>query len=73
MLSNQDTIRQFLVTLLTGELAVLSGYPYIDMFDDVENIIESRPISAEGGSRVFENCRFYNFLGLQPTNLQEIN
>jgi len=54
MVSNPDTtrrkdsLRQFLVTLFDrGELAVLSGYPYIDMLDDVENIIESRARSAD--------------------------
>ena len=44
----KDSLRQFLVTLFDrGELAVLSGYPYIDMLDDVENIIESRARSAD--------------------------
>ena len=44
----KDSLRQFLVTLFDrGELAALSGYPYIDMLDDVENIIESRARSAD--------------------------
>ena len=44
----KDSLRQFLVTLFDrGELAMLSGYPYIDMLDDVENIIESRARSAD--------------------------
>ena len=44
----KDSLRQFLVTLFDrGELAVLSGYPYIDMLDDVESIIESRARSAD--------------------------
>merc|ERR550519_2406247 len=47
-LRRKDSLRQFLVTLFDrGELAVLSGYPYIDMLDDVENIIESRARSAD--------------------------
>ena len=44
----KDSLRQFLVTLFDrGELSVLSGYPYIDMLDDVETIIESRARSAD--------------------------
>ena len=44
----KDSLRQFLVTLFDrGELAMLSGYPYIDMLDDVESIIESRARSAD--------------------------
>jgi len=47
-LRRKDSLRQFLVTLFDrGELAVLSSYPYIDMLDDVENIIESRARSAD--------------------------
>ena len=54
MVSNPDTrrrkdsLRQFLVTLFDrGELAALARYPYIDMMDDVETIIESRARSAD--------------------------
>ena len=54
MVSNPDTrrrkdsLRQFLVTLFDrGELASLARYPYIDMLDDVESIIESRARSAD--------------------------
>ena len=44
----KDSLRQFLVTLFDrGELSVLSDYPYIDMLDDVESIIESRARSAD--------------------------
>jgi len=54
MVSNPDTrrrkdsLRQFLVTLFDrGELGQLARYPYIDMLDDVESIIESRARSAD--------------------------
>merc|ERR1719495_1033840 len=44
----KDSLRQFLVTLFDrGELGVLARYPYIDMLDDVESIIESRARSAD--------------------------
>ena len=39
----KDSLRQFLVTLFDrGQLSQLAGYPYTDMIDDVEAIIESR-------------------------------
>ena len=39
----KDSLRQFLVTLFDrGQLSQLAGYPYTDMIDDVESIIESR-------------------------------
>ena len=39
----RDSLRQLLVTLFDrGELAQLAAYPYTDMIDDVEAIIEAR-------------------------------
>ena len=44
----KDSLRQFLVTLFDrGQLSQLAGYPYTDMIDDVEAIIESRARSAD--------------------------
>ena len=44
----KDSLRQFLVTLFDrGELSQLASYPYTDMIDDVESIIESRARSAD--------------------------
>jgi len=44
----KDSLRQFLVTLFDrGELCELAGYPYTDLIDEVESIIESRARSAD--------------------------
>ena len=41
-------MRQFLVTLFDrGELSQLASYPYTDMIEEVESIIESRARSAD--------------------------
>ena len=39
----KDSLRQFLVTLFDrGEVSELANYPYTDMIESVESIIESR-------------------------------
>jgi len=44
----KDSLRQFLVTLFDrGELSQLASYPYTDMIEEVESIIESRARSAD--------------------------
>merc|ERR1712079_740331 len=44
----KDSLRQFLVTLFERkELKQLAFYPYVDMFEDLENIIESRARSVD--------------------------
>ena len=44
----KDSLRQFIVTLFERkELKKLANYPYIDMFEDLEMIIESRARSVD--------------------------
>ena len=44
----KDSLRQFVVTLFERkELKQLAFYPYVDMFEDLENIIESRARSVD--------------------------
>ena len=44
----KDSLRQFIVTLFERkELKRLANYPYIDMFEDLEMIIESRARSVD--------------------------
>ena len=44
----KDSLRQFVVTLFERKnLKQLASYPYIDMFDDLEQIIELRARSVD--------------------------
>ena len=44
----KDSLRQFVVTLFERkQLRQLATFPYIDMFEDLENIIESRARSVD--------------------------
>ncbi len=44
----KDSLRQFIVTLFERkQLKLLASFPYIDMFEDLETIIESRARSVD--------------------------
>lgn len=44
----KDSLRQFIVTLFERkQLKQLAAYPYIDMFEDLESVIESRARSVD--------------------------
>ena len=54
----KDSLRQFVVTLFERkQLRQLAAYPYIDMFDDLEMIIESRARSVD-----LKVNNYYDFL-----------
>lgn len=54
----KDSLRQFVVTLFERkQLRRLASYPYIDMFEDLEHIIESRARSVDLGVN-----NYYDFL-----------
>jgi nuclear pore complex protein Nup160 len=44
----KDSLRQFIVTLFERkQLKQLASYPYIDMFEELEHIIEARARSVD--------------------------